>query len=127
MIFNVIIQRGVWHCFHCGQEYPNTVLQCSDCNATRKHTENMRASLGMDGGKKRFPEGFPKRGRGEKIQKNRDLYAKYKRCTEKLEAFLMKFFPLGVIVKTLKENEKKQIYYGFTEGGYHYTIRRDKI
>ncbi len=122
----MITLKGVWSCFHCGTEYPNQILECANCNASKKHTNNMRRSLGMDA----VPEKVIKRS-GEEMGKRREVREKYKNNKSKFESIVNKYFRYFFKIKVVKEvkSEKREdsLYYGFDRDGFHYTIRRDKI
>lgn len=116
-------RNGTWHCFHCGKEYPNTLLYCKECDATRKHTENLRRGLGFEGSITN-----KKCRSGEELGKRRDIKEKYKNNKSKFENIINKYFRYFEKIKLFKTKETEDsVYYGFDKDGFHYTIRRDKI
>lgn len=119
----MIVQRGIWQCFHCGKEYSNTILYCEKCKATRKHTENMRRGLGFEGSVPTI-----KCRSGEELGRRRDIKEKYENNKSKFENIINKYFRYFEKIKLFKEKKKEDsLYYGFDKDGFHYTIRRDKI
>lgn len=122
----MIIIKGVWTCFRCGNEHPNTTVVCKSCNDSRKHSEKMKASLGMDSSPRN-------RHMKEGITDYRIRKDKYYTLKEKLEKFIHKFFKFGLSLGSFKGcdkiilSEADMLYHGFDLEGYHYTIRRDKI
>ena len=124
----MIILKGIWECFHCGHAYPNTILHCPECNASKKHTENMKRSLGMEASPSFKPSDVK-----AKREECRNLQEKYTRIKGKFEAFVTKFFRFAFKLQIFKDKDKNvkkaedSLYYGFSTKEYHYTIRRDKI
>lgn len=124
----MIILYGVWICFHCGSEYPNRILICGNCNASRKHSENMRKSLGMDTSPCIIPL-----EKGEDMANRRKIKVRYDENKTKFEGFISRFFRYALKIRVFKDREgiikqaEDTLYYGFDNDGFHYTVRRDKI
>ena len=122
----MIVIKGVWTCFRCGAEYPNNVIVCRICDDSKRHSETMRNSLGMDASPR-------DRHLNEGISHYRKRKEKFYNIKEKLEKFIHKFFLFGLSLGSFKDSDKKALsekdtlYHGFDAEGYHYTIRRDKI
>lgn len=119
----MIVIKG-WTCFHCGAHYPNRVIICEMCNATKKHSNNMRQTLGMD-----VKPMVNKKGESH----SKEDKEKYGRFKTKLESVIVKFFLFSLKLHAFRDRSNRvltsdnTLYHGFNDDGYHYTIRRDKI
>ena len=113
------LNHKTWECVLCRTEYPNTLLYCPKCEVARKHSENVRESLGIDAvARCKTPITDDRTKRSGVLERHKKLLQEYEACKTLVQQGLMKLFRLA---DDLNLGVDKL---GFCEFEYMYVVKR---